>query len=62
MNFEDINKEFFSTKKGKELIYYLKNKYEELFYKAKNAKEDKERLKALDAMAFLDEIITNLKD
>ena len=51
-----------NTKGGKRLIDFIKAKYKESFFKAKNEIDEKERLKALDLMAFLDLIILNIKE
>ncbi|EIK1977733.1 hypothetical protein Q6793_001890, partial [Campylobacter jejuni] len=49
-------------KGGKKLIDFIKAKYSECFYIAKNNDEKELRLKALDTMAFLDIIINKIKD
>ena len=58
----EINSDISTTKGGKKLIEFIKAKYSECFYMAKNNDDEQARLKALDTMAFLDTIITRIED
>ncbi|ECK8351162.1 hypothetical protein FR406_01895 [Campylobacter jejuni] len=58
----EIKSDISKTKGGKKLIGFIKAKYSECFYIAKNNDEKELRLKALDTMAFLDIIINKIKD
>lgn len=58
----EFSSEIQTTQKGADFVEYIKSKYSDSFAKAKFSKDDKERLKALDDMAFLDEIIEIIKD
>lgn len=58
----EIQSDLLNIKGGRKLINFIKAKYSECFYIAKNSKDDNERLKALDTMAFLDILISNIKD
>ncbi|MBZ7942829.1 hypothetical protein [Campylobacter molothri] len=58
----EIQSDLINTKGGKKLIKFIKAKYKECFYMAKNNNDDEKRLKALDTMAFLDILILQIKD
>lgn len=58
----EIKSDISKTKGGKKLIDFIKAKYSECFYIAKNNDEKELRLKALDTMAFLDILINKIKD
>ncbi|EPZ0223311.1 TPA: hypothetical protein SBY77_001502 [Campylobacter coli] len=58
----EIKSDISKTKGGKNLIEFIKAKYSECFYIAKNNDEKELRLKALDTMAFLDILINKIKD
>ncbi|TKX30499.1 hypothetical protein [Campylobacter estrildidarum] len=58
----EIKSDLMNTKGGKKLINFIKERYKECFYIAKNDKDESKRLKALDTMAFLDILILEIKD
>ena len=58
----EIKSDISNTKGGKTLIEFIKAKYSECFYIAKNNNEKEVRLTALDTMAFLDIIINKIKE
>ncbi len=58
----EINSDLLNTKGGKRLIEFIKAKYKECFYVAKNNEDKEKRLKALDTMAFLDILISTIKE
>ncbi|XGQ69723.1 hypothetical protein AB9T38_05915 [Campylobacter hepaticus] len=56
------NRDFTTTKGGDRLIKFIKNKYEELFYIAKNNNDNNQINKVLAQMQILDSIILTMKE